>query len=190
MNPWNTLLAITLLVATTGVASAKHCDACPDCNQKVCTATPKETTIDRHCYEVECKEICIPTPRFPWGKTKKRCQGPRCGRTRMIRVMKKVNFECKSCGCTWEITSVSGCDSADDGCDSPAANEEENHAADETAATNTPASAPTVPTVRTTRSWRLPLIHAARNHTMMKEPTDEAPSFAHFFGVSDVNDHH
>ena len=110
MNILKSILVVTALLITTRAALARNCTCCPDCNKKVCVATPEETTVDRHCYEVKCKEICIPKFQLPWAKTN--CCRPKCGRVRTIHVLIKVDYECKACGCTWEIVDVQSNDCA------------------------------------------------------------------------------
>lgn len=101
-NVLQSIGAVAVLAMSAGTANAFHCNCCPDCGKKVCIATPEEITVDRHCYKVECKEICIPKYQLPW----KKCCKPQCGRARTINVLKKVDYECKACGCKWEAVCV------------------------------------------------------------------------------------
>jgi len=107
MNLKQTLLsalAVVIVLSITSAVWAGKC-CCPGCGNKVCCAISEEKTIDKHCYEVECEDICIPKFRMPWEK----CCKPKCARVKTVRVLKKVNYECKSCGYKWEVNCVDGC---------------------------------------------------------------------------------
>ena len=112
MSTIKTLLAITALTIAAQAAPAGDC--CPDCGVKVCKATWEKTKEKKHCYEIECKDICIPKYRLPW----QMCCDPECGRVRTISVMKKVDYECESCGCQWEVVCVGNdcCGGCEGGC--------------------------------------------------------------------------
>lgn len=75
-------VAIVVLAGWIGVASGENgcCDApdccgatccgdscCGDsCGCSVCTCKPEMTTEEKHCWCVECEEICVPRVRCPW----------------------------------------------------------------------------------------------------------------------------
>lgn len=70
----------------------------PGCN-KVCCAevvTKKET---EHCWDVECKEVCIPPVRLPWFGS---CL-PLCGRVRAVNVLKKCEQEVEKKEIHWQV---------------------------------------------------------------------------------------
>ena len=89
------------------LAGPKHCHTCPQCASKVCVAVPETVKEKRHCWKVECKEICIPKFRWPW----QACCTPQCGKVKTVKVLKKVEYECEHCGYQWEIKTV-GCEGA------------------------------------------------------------------------------
>lgn len=109
MNMLKTTLAVLALALLSQSALAgRHC--CPDCGAKTCVAIPETKTEKKSCYKTECKDICIPKFRFPW----QMCCTPKCGKVITVKVLKKVDYECKKCGYTWEINEVCSCTS--DGC--------------------------------------------------------------------------
>ncbi len=71
---------------------------CPDCNHQVCTYKTKEVKEKKSCFKIECKTICIPSIKLPWG-----CQDRQCGRARKVKILKKESFECPKCKCEWEV---------------------------------------------------------------------------------------
>jgi len=124
-------LAATLLIATLCVwqysidqtANATSCDSascdtcCPNCKLKI-----DEKRFTKHCYDVECKTICIPRATFPWQKGCKNgcdaqcsyCPTPLNGaKTKTVRVLKKFEYECQRCQYKW----TPGCGNGDCGCD-------------------------------------------------------------------------
>lgn len=152
MNTLKTTLVLAALAFLTQVAYADCC--CPSCGEKACRLEVKTESVKKHCYKVECKEICIPKIKFCWpwqrgGKagcgdgncTDAGCTGDctaasctdsgcidgncsscrdtaRCGKVKTVKVLKKVDYECKKCGYEWKIYDV-GCTSRD-GCAVPA----------------------------------------------------------------------
>jgi hypothetical protein len=79
----------------------RHC--CPDCGHKLCVPQAVTLKTKKHCFEVECKDICIPAVKGPCAPC---CEAPRCGRVRTVKVLKKVEFECEHCGYKWQVHSV------------------------------------------------------------------------------------
>ena len=109
MGITRTIMVVATVVIVSPAASAGKCSQCPQCGEKVCKVRWEPTTVDKHCYEVECKDVCIPRFRWPW----QMCCDPKCGRVKTVNVMKKVDYTCKSCGCVWEVTCVGkGCGGA------------------------------------------------------------------------------
>jgi hypothetical protein len=106
------LLILFSFVLTLGGGSSpalagKHhcCETCPQCDNKVCVPTPETTKVKKYCWEIECKDICIPKFKWPWECC---CDAPECGQVKTVKVLKKVEYECEECGYKWEIKSV-GC---------------------------------------------------------------------------------
>ena len=137
MNIRTVLLAIAVLGLPAYCVSAKgiltlhsgHSAGCcaenPACPQCHCEVTAEEGKVKKHCYEVECEQICIPKVRIPWHllgqafSNRSKCdtadcsQKP-CGEVRTIRVLKKKEYECKVCKCKWTPVCNDGC--CDTGC--------------------------------------------------------------------------
>ena len=103
------------------------CTEKPVCPQCHCEVTKEEGKVKKHCYEVECKQICIPKVRIPWhllGQAFSNgskcdtgdcdagdCSQKPCGEVRTIRVLKKKEYECKVCKCKWTaVCNEGGCD--------------------------------------------------------------------------------
>ena len=107
-----------------GSSTCGHrCPACPKCSHKICTVSVEKTKEEHHCFNVECKEICVPkitlpcwTDAIPFFKckdkscecgdkcpTKECCDAPRCGYVKVVKVLKKHEYECDSCGYKWKI---------------------------------------------------------------------------------------
>jgi hypothetical protein len=96
------VVAALLLQLGVALASAKGGHGCPLCGCAVCR--PVETIVKekKHCWEVECKTICIPAIRWPWTD----CCQPPCGKAKTVKVLKKVEYECARCGYEWELQAV------------------------------------------------------------------------------------
>ena len=111
----STLLALSLGLLLTSTTSAGECDnciqKCHSCGEKVCCTYAKPGEETKHCWEVECKEVCIPAVRFPWecwgAKDKTQCVDDgfclsrwlpiKCGKVKTVRVLKKVEYKCPKC---------------------------------------------------------------------------------------------
>lgn len=117
-----TFAAAPFVLGTNPLAAghSSGCDVtCTHCGREFCYPVPKEVTVSKHCWEVECKRVCIPAVRFPWERWfGGGCDGcdagcdscrPRCGRVRWVRVLKKRKYDCKKLGCDWIVNPV--CDS-------------------------------------------------------------------------------
>lgn len=112
MKPAFSLLALIVLVAIAPAPAAAQdgpgpvlqtsAICCPKCHHAVCCPEAVTEKEKKHCWDVECKEICIPAITFPWQK----CDGsPRCGKVITVRVLKKHEYECEKCGTKWNIES-------------------------------------------------------------------------------------
>jgi hypothetical protein len=75
------------------------CQRCPNCDNEVCVSETKTEKEKRSCWKTEQKVICIPKIRFPW----QACDGPKCGKTKTITLLKKHDFECEVCNTTWKL---------------------------------------------------------------------------------------
>ena len=81
------------------IAGHRH-DRCPDCGNALCVPSFEPVKEKKHCWQVECKKICIPHIRLPWQSC---CELPKCGWVRNVKVLKKVEYECEKCGCKWDV---------------------------------------------------------------------------------------
>lgn len=116
---------------------AKHKVCCPQCACKssCCTLEAEMVDVEKKCFEVECKTICIPKVVFPWQKKKHgchSCDGRGCtncvhngAKIRKIKVLKSKKYTCPECEYTWTPKegasccgkgSGCGCGSCDSGC--------------------------------------------------------------------------
>ncbi|MFT5525587.1 MAG: hypothetical protein ACI9HK_003557 [Pirellulaceae bacterium] len=99
MKTIKTLIAITALLATATAAMAGDC-CCPSCG-KTCQAEQVTIKTKHHCFEVECKDICIPSFRWPWEMAKKKCNA---GCTAGC-----CDKGCTSAGCSSGVCCNKGC---------------------------------------------------------------------------------
>ncbi len=94
-------IAAALLLAGIESTLADHpagCEErCVSCGKKVCCLEVGTKPITKHCFEVECREICIPPVLFPWMK----CCQTRPGKVRTIRVLKKHEYKVERCEYIW-----------------------------------------------------------------------------------------
>lgn len=105
------ITTLLLLVATAASvrAAEAQCDTCAPvcapCAEKVCVTHARAGKQSKHCWDVECAEVCIPAVRFPWECRKQTgcddccVQGllPKCGTVRTVRKLKKVKYDCDVC---------------------------------------------------------------------------------------------
>lgn len=87
---------------------------CPACNY-VCEFSATKTKEEKHCYEVDCKPICIPRVTFPWEKGHGQgkcgdCSPARCAQVKVVKVLEKHTYECSRCKCKWTPVLRDGCD--------------------------------------------------------------------------------
>lgn len=72
---------------------------CPQCNAEICISESETTKVKKSCWKTEQKVICIPKVRFPWQK----CDGPLCGKTKTVTLLKKHSYECEACKYKWKL---------------------------------------------------------------------------------------
>lgn len=99
-------------IADHGVHSQCFC-----CAQKTCQLTVSTESEETECFEVECKDICIPPVTFPW-----ECRPKKCGRVRTVNVLTTETRERQVCKYKWDVMVIcprchdalqaSGCDVA------------------------------------------------------------------------------
>jgi hypothetical protein len=98
------LVLVGLAVAVGTPLWAGACGGtCPQCQCRTCEPVPVKTTQEKHCWEIVCKDICIPSFKWPWESC---CEPPPCGRVRTVKQLKKVTYKCEKCGYKWEAPSV------------------------------------------------------------------------------------
>ena len=97
------LLRIVLLgsiaLLSTDAASANDCCCrvqCPCCKH-ICKLSIEESADTKHCWQIECKPICIPHVTFPWQS----CCSPKCATLKYVRTLKRVEYECPACKYEW-----------------------------------------------------------------------------------------
>lgn len=85
------------------------------CGSKLLTCRPthEEEDVEKSCYDVECRHICIPPIRFPWEK----CCEPKCAKIKAVHVLTKRTWDCKKCVTNWNVDEL-GC--LPGPCDAPA----------------------------------------------------------------------
>lgn len=74
---------------------------CHYCKHKTCKLKVETETEKVACFEVECKEICIPPITFPW-----QCRPTSCGKVRTVHVLKPETQEKQVCKYSWEIVTI------------------------------------------------------------------------------------
>jgi hypothetical protein len=99
------LLAAAPMIASAGLGHRHDC--CPDCGSSVCVPSFEKVKEKKHCWCVECEQICIPRFRWPWQSC---CELPKCGRVKNVKRLKKIEYECEKCGCKWDVQSVGCCE--------------------------------------------------------------------------------
>ncbi|MCA9173698.1 MAG: hypothetical protein KDB14_04355 [Planctomycetales bacterium] len=112
-------LGVAALIAMTSILQAGDCLSslrCPHCRE-VCHPKVSKEEVKKHCWDIDCKKVCVPRVTFPWQicktqaccgcgdpKCKGGCPQPaRCGRVRTIHVLKKIEYKCEHCKYTWEV---------------------------------------------------------------------------------------
>ena len=97
MRRFPLLLAVLTLPGAV-VAGQFGCPTCQSCGG-ACVLKAEVVTEDETCYDVECKDVCIPAIRFPWDS----CREPKCGRVRRVATLKTDSRETKACKYEWVI---------------------------------------------------------------------------------------
>lgn len=79
---------------------------CPQCACEFCELEVKKDKIEKTCFKVETKTICIPPVWLPWQK----CP-PTAAATRKVCELVEDSYECPTCKYTWKL--VEPCAPAD-----------------------------------------------------------------------------
>ncbi|HIK94645.1 MAG TPA: hypothetical protein EYG03_22090 [Planctomycetes bacterium] len=125
-----TLVVATMCVSTAAAfAESGPCTSagCADSFRLSCQAECKIVKVTRHCFETECKPICIPPVTLPCCRLKKlfggagndECSDDACrrngllhrlcskltaGRIRHVNTYSKKEYECGTkCVCEWKV---------------------------------------------------------------------------------------
>ncbi len=94
------LLPLLVMVLANGsFASEFGCPCCQSCGG-TCVLKAEQVEEDETCYDVECKEVCIPAVRFPW----ETCRTPKCGRVRLVTKLKEDKRKTTTCKYEWVLT--------------------------------------------------------------------------------------
>ena len=104
------------------------CPKC-DCDCSTCKLDAEVVDVEKKCFEVECKTICIPRIVFPWQKKQsscrscKSCDGHGCtncihngARIRKIKVLKSKKYKCPECKYSWTPDEKKPCCGSSCGC--------------------------------------------------------------------------
>jgi hypothetical protein len=131
---YSMVLAIAMIAtfathAKTANAEINICGLCKKCPSCDCSLEAKMVDVEKSCFEVETKTICIPRVVFPWQRKSAcgscdSCDGNGCNscvnngaKTRCIRVIKKKKYTCPECKYSWTPNASGPCDGAcDEGC--------------------------------------------------------------------------
>ncbi|WP_143544127.1 hypothetical protein [Rhodopirellula sp. MGV] len=132
---WALLFAVALMVSQSPTAEAGklfsqtgascHCPVCDHC----CELKAEQVDVEKTCFKVESKLICIPRVVFPWQKSKQAacaacdsCDGQGCtncvhngARVRKVCVLKTEKYTCPACEYSWTPVKKDVC--CGDGCD-------------------------------------------------------------------------
>jgi hypothetical protein len=90
--------ALLFIFANAAAASEFGCPHCQ--SEGTCVLKAEQVEEDETCYDVECKEICIPAVRFPWES----CRTPKCGRVRVVSKLKEDKRKATTCKYEWVLT--------------------------------------------------------------------------------------
>lgn len=71
---------------------------CPKCHNDFCTLKCKNVVVDKKCFDVDQKIVCIPRITWPWQK----CCNP-CARTRTVNVLGIKKYQCCECKYIWSV---------------------------------------------------------------------------------------
>ncbi|KAA1259721.1 hypothetical protein LF1_22580 [Rubripirellula obstinata] len=130
------MFALTMFAMPTPTAQAgclkgdKCCKkaCCPKCSHEcqTCKLEAELVDVEKKCFEVETKTICIPRVVFPWQKKQSSChscKGRGCtncvhngAKIRTVKVLKSKKYKCPECEYTWTPEEGSACCSSNGGC--------------------------------------------------------------------------
>ena len=76
----------------------KICRRCPKCQHDFCTLKCENEKVNKKCFDVDQKIVCIPKVTWPWQK----CP-PKCAKTKTVNVLKTKKYQCCQCKYSWDI---------------------------------------------------------------------------------------
>lgn len=114
-------IIILAILATPAMATAGGLGLFSNATQKphgsceTCCPEVKCVPVTRHCFEVECEEICVPGVTFYLNRLLHRCKGkgdcccadfcPNPGKVKCVKTFKKVEYECgEKIVCDWSLS--------------------------------------------------------------------------------------
>jgi len=146
--------AIVFAFANSALAGEFGCPCCQSCGG-ACALTARQVEEDEACYDVECKEVCIPAVRFPW----ERCRTPKCGRVRLVAKLKEDKTKKTTCKYEWVLTCTR--------CGQPAAIEKKDSGKKPADGTSpVPPMPPVTPTASTMQNVKVPVQCAAKSQAV------------------------
>lgn len=98
------IISQNLARADGGCCKPAGCCAPCECAPLVCRPVWETVPVTKTCFDVECKEICIPKVALPWQQG---CNHSRCGKVIAVKTLKKREYECgHKCVCVWHVEPV------------------------------------------------------------------------------------
>ncbi len=97
--------------AVEGCQSCQSCQTCeapqptPQCECQYCELKTKKVEVDKTCFKVEQKEVCVPAVRLPW----KKCCPPKKSRVRTVNVLKTDKYKGEECEYKWSVHEPEEC---------------------------------------------------------------------------------
>ncbi len=79
--------------------SDSGCTQCPKCEGDFCKLELDNSNIQKTCFKVEQKPVCIPPVRMPWMK----CCPPGKSKTRLVSKLSTHTYECPNCSYKWTL---------------------------------------------------------------------------------------
>jgi len=77
---------------------------CAACLRKICRTHCEPANETKTCWDIECKDICVPQVQLPcwlrWFEPLARCE------VRTVKVLKEKSYEVDTCAYRWEVETV------------------------------------------------------------------------------------
>ena len=78
-----------------------RCVQCPRCEGDICRLELDRSAVNKTCFKVEQKTICVPPVRLPW----KKCP-PGTSKTKRVKVLSLHTYECPNCAYKWKLQEL------------------------------------------------------------------------------------